>query len=207
MQYQLTILSYRQGSPISACAIWLDTPTWLQLLQFSGHETLALILEIPAFGCLGSKYDPQSVLTKGPCLFTRGEMFESCPLGAIERDPPSDRLIVWILVEANLEWLPLSLRSTCLLASECLERYAPSKALGRLCSLLWRVSSMASLFLSRCERNTEINEFLVASSVSLPPLEQLMPLATWVDCLLVPVPRGGSVCSPILLLTLFICLG
>jgi hypothetical protein len=66
---------------------------------------------------------------------------------------------------------------------------------------------MASLFLSRCERNTEINEFLAASSVSLPPSEQLMPVATSIDCLLIPVPRGSLVCSPILLLTLIVCLG
>jgi hypothetical protein len=66
---------------------------------------------------------------------------------------------------------------------------------------------MASLFLSRCERNNEINEFLAASSVSLPPSERLMPVATLIDCLLIPVPRGSLGFSPVVLLTLIVCLG
>ena len=56
------------------------------------------------------------------------------------------------------------------------------------------------LFLSRCERNNEINEFLDVSSVSSSPSECFVPLTTSSGCFLFPVLMDGSLCSDRLLL-------
>jgi len=63
------------------------------------------------------------------------------------------------------------------------------------------------LFLSRCERNNEINEFLDVSSVRSPPSECFVPLATSSGCFLFPVLMDVSLCSARLLLVFVACFG
>jgi len=63
------------------------------------------------------------------------------------------------------------------------------------------------LFLSRCERNNEINEFLDVSSVSSSPSECFVPLTTSSGRFLFPVLMDGSLCSDRLLLIFVACFG
>jgi hypothetical protein len=64
------------------------------------------------------------------------------------------------------------------------------------------------LFLSRCERNNEINEFLDVSSVSSPTSEWFVPLVTRSGCFLFPVLMDGPSCSGPARLLIFVgCFG
>jgi hypothetical protein len=56
-----------------------------------------------------------------------------------------------------------------------------------------------ALFLSRCERNNDIDELFVAS-----PSNCFVPLTT-LCCSLFPLTNGSSPCFAILLLTLVVC--
>lgn len=63
------------------------------------------------------------------------------------------------------------------------------------------------LFLSRCERNNEINEFLDVSSVSSSPSDCFVPSTTSSSCFLFPLLMDGSLCSDRLLLIFVPCFG